>query len=78
MAGHLSALIDFMYYGEVWIPKDDLDEFLCVAKELDIKGLDGQPKVKEEECKSFNLLPKSKGKYLFQDYIQELLKVMIF
>ena len=69
-AGHLRAMMDFMYYGEVLVPKEDLNEFLCVAKGHDIKGLDGQPKVKEEEYKSFHLLSKSKEKCLFQDSVR--------
>ena len=42
-AGTLQAMVDFMYQGEVGIQKEDIDDFLSLAKELDIKGLDGKP-----------------------------------
>ena len=77
LTGHLRAMMNFMYYGEVWIPKEDLDEFLCLAKELDIKVLDGQPRVKEQEYKSFNLLAEPQEKYLFHDSEGERVDIVI-
>ena len=38
---HLVAIVDFVYYGEVNIYQDNLDTFLNIAKELDLKGLSG-------------------------------------
>ena len=35
----LSALVDFIYHGEVNIFQEDLDTFLNLAEELEIKGL---------------------------------------
>ena len=35
----LVSIIDFMYSGKAMIPKEDLDKFLALGKELDIKGL---------------------------------------
>ena len=35
----LLALVDFFYYGEVNIFEDNLDSFLEIAKELQVKGL---------------------------------------
>ena len=41
---HLSAIVDFMYHGEVSIVQDDLNDFLLVAEELQLKGLTGTGK----------------------------------
>jgi len=35
----LSAVLDFMYHGEVNVAQEDLNSFLAVAEELQIKGL---------------------------------------
>ena len=35
----LGAILNFMYLGEVNILEDDLEEFLAVAKDLEMKGL---------------------------------------
>ena len=36
---HLSAVVDFMYHGEVSIAQEDLNDFLSLAEELQLKGL---------------------------------------
>ena len=33
------AVLDFMYHGEVKVAQDDLNSFLAVGKELQVKGL---------------------------------------
>ena len=35
----LSGILDFMYYGEANIAQDELDAFLALAEELQVKGL---------------------------------------
>ena len=38
--GHLLSILQFMYCGEVRIPRDDIDEFLYICKDLKVEGLD--------------------------------------
>ena len=35
----LSSIVDFLYYGEANIYQDNLDTFLNIAEELELKGL---------------------------------------
>jgi len=35
----LSGILDFMYYGEANVAQEDLDQFLALAEELQVKGL---------------------------------------
>ena len=35
----MEAVLNFMYHGEANVAQDDLDSFLHVAKELEVKGL---------------------------------------
>ena len=37
----LTAIIDFLYLGEANVFQDDLDDFLALAEELQLKGFDG-------------------------------------
>ena len=37
--GQLTSLLDFIYTGEVELPRDDVDQFILLAGELKIKGL---------------------------------------
>jgi len=41
-AKQLHVLLDFIYYGEVGIFQEDLQDFLALAKEFEIKGLTNQ------------------------------------
>ena len=45
----LLAIVDFLYYGEANIYQDNLDTFLNIAEELQLKGLNGA----EEGCGSW-------------------------
>jgi hypothetical protein len=40
-ADQLSSVVDFIYHGEANIFQEDLDSFLAVAEELQLKGLHG-------------------------------------
>ena len=42
-AKNLISIVDFIYYGEVSVCQEDIDEFLSVADELQLKGLTGGP-----------------------------------
>ena len=35
----LAVLVDFIYYGEVDMPEDDVEDFLSLATDLQVKGL---------------------------------------
>ena len=39
---NLNAIVDFLYYGEANIYQENLDNFLNIAGELKLKGLDGE------------------------------------
>jgi len=56
----LVAMIDFLYFGEANVYQENLDSFLAVAEELQLKGLTGSETRNEPEQKSNNLQPKKK------------------
>ena len=56
-SGDLSAIVDFLYWGEANVFQENLDSFLALAEEFQLKGLTG--KIDEEEIKEEN--PKPKG-----------------
>ena len=37
----LTAVVDFLYFGEANVYQENLESFLAIAKELQLKGLDG-------------------------------------
>ena len=46
----LASVVDFLYYGEVNIPQEELNDFLTLAEELQLKGLVGAENRSEEEA----------------------------
>ena len=48
----LSAMIDFLYSGEANVLQENLDSFLALADELQLKGLTGQDRTPQEEVTS--------------------------
>merc|ERR1712129_597511 len=48
----LVAMIDFLYFGEANVYQENLDSFLAVAEELQLKGLMGSGAKKEDESVS--------------------------
>ena len=61
----LVAIVDFMYHGEASIYQEDLNDFLALAEELQLKGLTGPNEAILEEKKDKlgnNVLTKPKKK----------------
>ena len=48
-AKDLAAIVDFIYHGEANVYQEDLDNFLALADELQLKGLTGTQSQKTEE-----------------------------
>ena len=63
-SGELNSVVDFLYLGEINIHQDDLNEFLALAEDLQLKGLTANskqmmetskhPETERESVKSFN------------------------
>ena len=55
-ASSLTAIIDFLYLGEANVFQEELDSFLALAEELQLKGLEGnsEEKVPEYPTETFN------------------------
>ena len=47
-AKYLVSIVDFIYHGETKIFQDDLDEFLNIAEDLQLKGVSGESSLREE------------------------------
>ena len=47
----LFAIVDFLYHGEANVFQENLDSFLAVAEELQLKGLMGKTDGKVEDFK---------------------------
>ena len=48
-ADNLMAMVDFFYHGETNVYQENLDSFLVLAEELQLKGLGGNQTEKEAE-----------------------------
>ena len=70
-AKNLAVLVDFIYYGEVNMPEDDVEDFLSLATDLQVKGLampeEEKPKGENEQKK----LKKVEGKHRKRTPIQK-------
>ena len=58
----MTSVVDFIYRGEVNIHQDDLDDFLKLAGELDLQGLNGPEKSKE--CKQYREQESSNSEHI--------------
>nr|ACO10877.1 Broad-complex core protein isoform 6 [Caligus rogercresseyi] len=67
----LEALMSFMYNGEVNVHAEDLDDFLAIAEELQVRGLAGgeAQNITQEESKSTNISTPTNKKSLRPDLI---------
>jgi len=73
----LEAVLDFIYSGEANILEDQLEAFLAIARELQLKGLEGsEPQAKEDakNCFKPDLEPKSIPGFTFLAHSQGLVK----
>ena len=55
----LLAILDFLYCGETNVYQEDLDSFLVIAEELELKGLMGKSNQREQE------IPTKPAEFLF-------------
>ena len=51
----LVAIVDFIYHGEARICQEDLDGFLAIAEELQLKGLTGSSDDQLKDEKGYNI-----------------------
>merc|ERR1712204_152397 len=58
-AEDLVGIVDFLYHGEVNILQDNLDNFLTLAEEIQLKGLTNEDKVTEQEPIAEQVLKKT-------------------
>ena len=56
------AIVDFLYYGETNIYQENLDNFLNIAKELKLKGLNGAEGGGGEDREYYDNTPKQTEK----------------
>merc|ERR1719500_768345 len=47
----MSAVLDFLYFGEAKVLQENLDSFLVLAEELRLKGLSGGAELEKEPLK---------------------------
>ena len=57
----LTAIVDFLYFGKANVYQENLESFLAIAEELQLKGLEGS-KDQYEENEGEKLSPKEKYK----------------
>ena len=55
------SILDFLYFGEAKVFREDLDSFISIAEEIQLKGLIGQTSsdVLEEQEKRSELIVKN-------------------
>ena len=47
--GQLTSIVDFMYHGEVDVFQEDVNDFIMLAEELQLKGVKGNEKENSQE-----------------------------
>ena len=45
----LASVVDFIYFGEVNVNKEDMEDFLAVSEELTLKGLGNKREIYIQE-----------------------------
>jgi len=56
----LVAIVDFLYYGEANVYQENIDSFLTIAEELNLKGLTGNGDKNEHEDAIINMSEKKR------------------
>ena len=56
-SGDLMAMIDFLYFGEVNIYQENIDSFLAMADDLQLKGLQGNSKRRDSGSEETKPIP---------------------
>ena len=59
----LVAMVDFLYFGEANVYQENLDSFLAIAEELQLKGLQGSNDLNERELQGVAQSIKLKQEY---------------
>ena len=63
----LLAILDFLYFGEANVYQENLDSFLAIAEELELKGLTGQTSSdvleEKEKCVNPQIIHKTKESF---------------
>ena len=62
-AKDLEAIVDFIYYGETNIYQEDLEDFLSLAEELQLKGLTGSDSETNDTIKEPTVQKEKERKY---------------
>ena len=50
----LTAMLDFIYYGETSVYQENLDSFLALAEEFQLRGLTGRGEARKEDCETLS------------------------
>ena len=58
-SGDLTAMIDFLYFGEVNIYQENIDSFLAMADDLQLKGLQGNSKRQDSGSEETKPIPEN-------------------
>ena len=56
----LLCILDFLYYGEAYVDQENLESFVAIAEELELKGFTGKADCKEDTKKKIIEFPAAK------------------
>ena len=71
----LVSILDFIYYGEVNIPQENLEEFMQVAEVLQIKGLQADPAQENIKSGADKIISRSKIPDLQQQIVTKSIEI---
>ena len=67
----LVAMVDFLYSGEANVYQENLDSFLAIAEELQLKGLQGSKEENERELRGEAQSTKPKKEYIANQMVSD-------